>query len=501
MSGTISQFTTKNYVVKVGGKSTDIYWFNKMYSINSKFFEKLPIDDEKKQSIILKKTINDVIDESLLSIFGDNIGISVTNQIISNSIANDPRFLNKNNQYDPYLFQTMLKQQNLSDNDFRKIYSKIIRTNILKMPMDAVAYIPNFIAKLFVKIMNESISISLIEINPDEFKVTKAPNEVTLQKCYEKNIEKFFVPEYRTIEVIYFNENDVTVSISGKEVQDEFRKRVAKGEIELDTKFEDVKEDIKSELENDKSYEYLMSATNDINEMAKSNASLKEIANKYKFLKYKSVTIDQNNHDKNGNQVLNTKINDNLISIAFDSKKDNIPELLDCEDNNWAMVKVNSITESKTESIDEAKDKLIQILNHEQKLKEATRYAEKIVDGINSSDKSAVEKFNKSKAYKYLITRKYNKRLPKNISAGLFNKIFSLKHGNAVFEEVNGKIIVIKINERIQPHEDMYEENIDDEKDSLKKQLSNDLFNLTLTYIKNKSKVDINKSFLKFSNN
>ena len=50
MSGTIRMFTTKDYVVKVGKESTDIYWFNKIYSINHKFFEKIQIDDKKNKT-------------------------------------------------------------------------------------------------------------------------------------------------------------------------------------------------------------------------------------------------------------------------------------------------------------------------------------------------------------------------------------------------------------------------------------------------------------------
>lgn len=501
MSGTIRMFTTKDYVVKVGKESTDIYWFNKIYSINHKFFEKIQIDDEKKQDIILQKTLDEVIEESTLTIFGNELGLSITNQIISNAIANDPGFLNKNNQYDPYLFQNMLKQQGLSDNDFRKIYAKIIRTNILKMPVKSIVLTPDFIARFFVRIMNEAMSISIIEISPDDFKITKTPNELELQKCYEKNIEKFFVPEYRTIEVVYFNENDATVNVSEKDIKDEFRKRVASGEIDLETKFEDVKSDIKEEVENDKNYEYLSAATNDINNMAKSGTSLKEIANKYSFLKYKSVSINQTNKDIRGNQALDTKFNDSIISITFDSKQDNTPELIDCDNNNWAMVKVKSITASKTESIDEAKDKLTKILNHEQQMKEAKKYAKHMVEEINSSNKDAINTFNKSRQYKYIISRKNNKRLPKNISASFFNKIFLLKKGKAIFDEVNGKILIVRLNEKILPHENVYEEKIDDEKDSLRDQFNNDVFKGTLSYIKEDAEVDINKSFLKFSRN
>lgn len=501
MSGTIRMFITKDYVVKVGKESTDIYWFNKIYSINHKFFERMKIDDEKKQHMILQKTLDDIVEDSALTIFGKELGLSVTNQVLSNSIANDPRFLNKNNQYDPYLFQNMLKQQNLSDSDFRKIYSKIIRTNILKMPIKSIVLAPDFIARFFVRIMNEAMSISIIEINPDDFKITKTPNEIEFQKCYEKNIEKFFVPEYRTIEVLYFNESNVTTDVSEKDIKDEFRKRVASGEIDLETKFNDVKSDIKEEIENDKNYEYLSTATNDINNMAKSGTSLKEIANKYSFLKYKSVSLDQTNKDPKGNQALNTKFNDSIISIIFDSKKDNIPELIDCDNNNWAMVKVKSITASKTESIDEAKEKLTKILSHEQKIKEAKKYAKHLVEGINSFQKTAINTFNNSRQHKYLISRKNNRKLPKNMSARFFNKIFLLKKGKAIFDEVNGKILIARLNEKILPHENVYEEKIDDAKDSLREQFNNDIFKSTLSYIKEKSEVDINKSFLNFSRN
>lgn len=490
----------KSYVVKVGDETVDEATFQAIYKIYEKQFSKLDIDDDQKQSKILSSSVNAAYMEAIMNMLSKKFNISVTDKIIKYSIANDPRFLDDNNVFSVLIFRKYLESENIEERELLFLYDNFLKTNLMRLTPNAVAYVPDLIAKKFMEYELENREIETFAINLNNFNISSTPTNEELQKLYDEHIAEFELPEFREVEFIYFSENDAYVTISEEEVKSEFQKRVLNGEIEFGTKYETVAKDLRSEIEADKSYEYLNNSIEQMQKMSKEGVSLTEIANKFKFVKYFTGFVSQNNLNKEMKEAINLDFKDALIEIAFESKKDSISDCVDCDNGKLAIMHVKNIEPKRVADFEEVKDKLKQIYIHQEQLKLAQKAANDIISQLNESKISfqkAPENFKNSKLEKILLTRNSVNRLPKILNKEIFNEVYKSKEG-AIISKINGnQIVITKLLNVIKPHEDSVEENLLDYKENLQKNIADDLFALIINHIKNNNKLEMKESNIK----
>lgn len=489
----IRRLTNSDYIVKVGNISIDNEEFNyKFQKISENFFKAFNdnVDRKKVTAMAVQYTIAMLINQSLLDLIVKHFGFSFDSEVVNFTLMNDPRFADSNGKFSRIKFEDFLKSERLNEEIFDENLANEAKRFVVKFPLDASYNVPDDLAK-FLKLAEEEVRyVRIYTISSNDIHDLHMPSDSVLMEFYDKNKEKLFViPEYRTVELFKFNESDIHSFVTDSEVKELYEKR--KKEEGMDEPFNNVKEDLKKEIEQDKNYSILSEVTKEIEERVNAGKDCDDLLKKYKFIKYKKTQLNNKNLDKKGKVAFDEKFSDIISVMAFDSSVNDEISFTEAGNGDWFLVKIVDIEKAKIDDYkDVDKNKVYIEWNKYKKMRIAEKLSYEIERDINKG-KKVVHSFKDL----HPLIRQDIALVPSEINKEIFEKIFNMPIGKSFTIKHNDSFVVTLVLKRETPHSS--KEDLDNYKNGLRDTLVEDLFNDLLVYFKSNNAIKVNTKSLR----
>ena len=167
------------------------------------------------------RALNNLINRKLISQEAKKLGLDVTEIETQKAIMDYPPF-KINGQFDNRLYRSILSRNHMKTEDFEADMGQNLLEKKLKQFLFAFIEVTDQEVLDYYTYSNEKIKISFVQFKPDKFKESIKPDQISLEKFFDKRKEKYRVPEkikltYLEIDPETFKEQ---VKTGDKEIKD-----------------------------------------------------------------------------------------------------------------------------------------------------------------------------------------------------------------------------------------------------------------------------------------
>jgi wbnF len=346
-----------NSIASVGHRNISIQEFQNRYSQIHSYYAQLfdgKLSEEKANELGLQEqTVQNLIQESLLLNFADDIGLGVNNDDIINYIVADQSF-QTDGKFDKKKYEEILKRMGVSANEFENSLKSIILLNKLRYALQIPASQNDIELMAASFLMQDKVSIQVIK-NEQNIKI----DENELKTLWESRKSEFKTRTKFELETEIISPLNIEVNESvlnnfydeNKENYKDFNDKILP--------FENAKDDVK------KDYILKQTKTYADKEYLKIKKGEKQAPNK--------LTTDEDNLTIPAEELKIAKIGYTAKPFEFEK--------------GYMIAKISNIEPQRVMSFDEARIQVLEIYK-EQKTKElveqkAKDLLEKGFDGIN----------------------------------------------------------------------------------------------------------------------
>jgi peptidyl-prolyl cis-trans isomerase D len=158
--------------------------------------------------------LNQLIDRKLIEIEGEALNLQLSDNTIIEQIKQTASFQNSEGKFDPVLFKKICALQGLSEADLVDIFRRDITSSNLVGSIMATTIAPNILTEYISKYQGQMRKISTIQINSQAVANPTPPTKKELEVFFQKNQNKYFIPEYREATYLELNNQDLLKNIT-----------------------------------------------------------------------------------------------------------------------------------------------------------------------------------------------------------------------------------------------------------------------------------------------
>ena len=140
-----------------------------------------------------------LIDEEALAAFAKDHGFVLSKRLIHAEIASLPQTRGLDGRFSEQAYQAFLQQQQLTDEEVRRLLGSGITQRLVLAPVAADARLPLGIARPYASMLLEQREGELAVIPTDAFRAGLNPSDGDLQSFYAQNRQRYVVPEQRVL--------------------------------------------------------------------------------------------------------------------------------------------------------------------------------------------------------------------------------------------------------------------------------------------------------------
>lgn len=130
--------------------------------------------------------------------------------------------------------------------------------------------------------------------------------------------------------------------------------RVTKIEAGGSKPFEEVRQQLATEVARDLAADQLAKEANDVEDALAGGSTLEQVAEKFKLKEIKVASVDLDGHAPKGEEV--EPLDPDVLRVAFSTDQGQTSRLTDTKDNGFFMVRVDSVTPAAVQPLAEVKD-------------------------------------------------------------------------------------------------------------------------------------------------
>jgi peptidyl-prolyl cis-trans isomerase D len=180
------------------------------------------LESEQFKSEVLGRLVNRIMIEKLR----DDFGVQASKKLILEAIATDPSFKNKEGKFDHDLFKKFLGRHGLNE---EKYVNEIANDVTATMIVQSLSMASPINEKMIIEVENfkqEKRLADIITISQKNLQNNVEISDAELEKFFEKNKQKYALPEMRKISYIRFSRKNFAgdMQVSEKEILAEYEK-------------------------------------------------------------------------------------------------------------------------------------------------------------------------------------------------------------------------------------------------------------------------------------
>jgi peptidyl-prolyl cis-trans isomerase D len=194
--------------------------------LSARFGAAIDIQQAKKLGII-DDVLGELIDRSLLEQEAARLRLEVSDDVIRNATADNPNFRTPDGHFDRALFDAMLAQNHLTEDQFVTMMRQDIPRDDLRQAVMVGAAAPQSMVDLLFRYRNEKRVADIVALPVADAGDVGQPNEAELTAFYDGHQDLFRAPEYRGFTLASLSPSDIAqgIEIPEAKLKEEFDER------------------------------------------------------------------------------------------------------------------------------------------------------------------------------------------------------------------------------------------------------------------------------------
>jgi peptidyl-prolyl cis-trans isomerase D len=221
----------ENWAAEVGGVVIPMQSLNEAYQNELRRLRPLlgaTVDAEQARALGLpERALSQVISRMLLDLDAADLGITVSDDLIRQTIQANPAFQNQQGQFDKAIFDQVLRNNGLSE----PVYVSAVRDDGIRgqlvTSLTAARAVSKAMAEALYLHSSERRVAEFIRIKDSAATDLPKPNETELREFHKENAGPFTAPEYRKVTAILVSAKDLAneISISDQQLETAYEER------------------------------------------------------------------------------------------------------------------------------------------------------------------------------------------------------------------------------------------------------------------------------------
>jgi len=180
--------------------------------LSARFGAAVDIQQAKKLGVI-DNVLDELIDRSLLEQEAARLRLEVSDDVIRNATTNNPNFRTPDGHFDRSLFDAMLAQNHLTEDQFVTLMRHEIPRNDLLEAVTLGAAAPQSMVDQLLRYRNEKRIADIVALPVADAGDAGQPSEAELTAFYDGHPDLFRAPEYRGFTLASLNPADIAQGI------------------------------------------------------------------------------------------------------------------------------------------------------------------------------------------------------------------------------------------------------------------------------------------------
>ncbi len=157
--------------------------------------------EQARQFGLLDQSLSSLIQRALYDQAARDLGISVGPEVVKQYIANEPAFRNPQGQFDPALFRSVLRDNQLTEDAYVAILRREIARDLVAGAVGAGVTPPKPLVDDLYRYRGEKRVAEVITLPNASIGDVGVPDEAELTRYYEDHQVRFTAPEYRSLTI------------------------------------------------------------------------------------------------------------------------------------------------------------------------------------------------------------------------------------------------------------------------------------------------------------
>ncbi len=440
-----------------------------------------------------QRILNQLIQEILLNLESEHLGLTVSDEALRNRIQTIQAFHDKNGVFDRALLAQAVQANGLSEDIFIDEFRKeLIREQLIKAIMVG-AYLPDEMVDHLFDAQYQYRQAAMLMVSPKEMPAPPTPDNGILEAFYHDHQKNFKTPELRTITALILDPTATSkeIPVTEEEIKSTYE---AKSEMFGENPLEKVKPLVIAEAQKQKATEKAFQMTQELDDKIAGGATLEELAPTVKggtLIKLEGVTAQGLDRMEITSAQLpkDKEFSQELLQTAFSLEEASDSPFAQARNGTYYMVRVDKVSPAAFQPFTEIKDRVLKVWIEYEQLKAAQEKAEKYVNSFNQGDRKV--------SLMLLLPNLSVSEPSPTVSEEVKTLVFSLRPDHAGMILTPKGFAVVVLNTIIPTTQKIKEEKMADFKEKLLKQYQNDLVLGYLNALRVRYPVKINPAALK----
>lgn len=378
-------------LASVGGTKINVHQFAQVLSQELSHLQQItkgavPPEQQKK---IYPYVLENLVTNLLLQREASRMGLVVTDDKVRHAIMQDQNFKKADDSFDREKFNAFLQNSGMQEKTFIETLRQDLLMRDLVQTLFGSVTAPQSLTLRLYSYENQRRLLNVASIESAHLTLDKEPSEAEILDYFKKNPAKFVAQEYRDVSAILLTPALMKqkIDITEDQLRQAYRMR---GDEFKDKTFDQVKNDLKADLEKQAAGESLFELSNKIDDAMAGGATLEEVAKTYglQVKTFSRIGKDGVYDPGNGSKELDVPSLDNplearIINEAFHEKEGDSTKVIEAGEGTFFLARVDKIYPAHPLTFEESREKAKNLLIQDLKSEKAKEIALDIENQVN----------------------------------------------------------------------------------------------------------------------
>ena len=169
--------------------------------------------EQARQFGLLEQSLSALVQRALYDQAAHDAGISVGQDVVRQRIAEEPAFRNAQNQFDPNLFRSVLRENQLTEDGYVALLRRETARDLVAGAVGAGVTAPKPLVQDLYRFRGERRVAEVVTLPNAAIGDVGVPDEAELTRYYEDHQVRFTAPEYRALSIAQLSADEIAKDV------------------------------------------------------------------------------------------------------------------------------------------------------------------------------------------------------------------------------------------------------------------------------------------------
>ncbi len=177
---------------------------------------------------LVGQTISRLVGTSLFDLATRDMGVAISDRMISDAVQNDTNFRNQFGRFDRQRYRQRLASLGMSERMYEETLRGDLARRQLASGIAASESVPKSLAHAVYRYRRERRVAEVLFIPNDGLTGLEAPGQAALEDFHKDHEARFMAPEFRKVTAVIIRPDDLAgdIDVSGERLEEEYRSRL-----------------------------------------------------------------------------------------------------------------------------------------------------------------------------------------------------------------------------------------------------------------------------------